>query len=162
MNKYDYIDNDKKQALKNQLIKNGASIGGKNHFLSLIESIRMARPHPLLAKDASFRFNKGSIKWGKVIFKEKVNLLMSLINDNDSDIILMPKKGDSKYKIIRNLMNTIGPIKFEVRPKNIKDGDGFTFNFVEIIDKNRCKLSFMFEVLFVLPIKLIKKIYIGQ
>ena len=160
MTNYDSIDNDKKQVLKNQLIKNATSIGGKNHFLSLIEGIRMARPHPLMAKDASFRFNKGSIKWGKVIFKEKVNLLMSLIND--SNIILMPKKGDSKYKIIRNLMNTIGPIKFEVRPKNIKDGDGFTFNFVEIIDKNRCKLSFMFEVLFVLPIKLIKKIYSGQ
>ncbi len=162
MTNYDSIDNDKKQVLKDQLIKNATSIGGKNHFLSLIEAIRIARPHPLMAKDVSFRFNKGSIKWGKVIFKEKVNLLMSLINDNDSDIILMPKKGDSKYKIIRNLMNTIGPIKFEVRPKNIKDGDGFTFNFVEIIDKNRCKLSFMFEVLFVLPIKLIKKIYIGQ
>tara|TARA_B100001250_G_C19621150_1_gene709427 strand:+ start:202 stop:684 length:483 start_codon:yes stop_codon:yes gene_type:complete len=160
MTNYDSIDNDKKQALKNQLIKNATSIGGKNHFLSLIEGIRMARPHPLMAKDASFRFNKGSIKWGKVIFKEKVNLLMSLIND--SNIILMPKKGDSKYKVIRNLMNTISPIKFEVRPKNIKDGNGFTFNFVEIIDKNNCQLSFMFEVLFVLPIKSVKKIYIGQ
>ena len=73
MTNYDSIDNDEKQVLKNQLIKNATSIGGKNHFLSLIEGIRMARPHPLMAKDASFRFNKGSIKWGKVIFKEKVN-----------------------------------------------------------------------------------------
>ena len=162
MTKYDSIDNDKKQVLKNQLVKNASSIGGKNHFLSLIEEIRMARPHPLMSKDASFRINKSSIKWGKVIFKEKVNLLMSLINDNESNIIHMPKKSDRKYKIIRNLMNTIGPIKFEVRPKNIKDGDGFTFNLVEIIDKNTCQLSFMFEVLFVLRIKLIKKIFIGQ
>ena len=88
MNNYNLIDNDKKQVLKNQLIKNATSIGGKNHFLSLIESIRMARPHPLLAKDASFRFNKGSIKWGKVIFKDKVNLLMSMANG--SNMILMP------------------------------------------------------------------------
>ena len=160
MTNYDSIDNDKKQVLKNQLIKNAKSIGGKNHFLSLIEAIRVARPHPLMAKDASFRFNKGSIKWGKVIFKGKVNLLMSLVND--SNIIIMPEKGVSKYKLIRNLMSTIGPIKFEVRPKNLKDANGFKFNFVAIIDKNNCQLSFMFEVIFILPIKLIKKIYTGQ
>ena len=160
MNDYDSIDSDKKQVLKNQLIKDATSIGGKNHFLSLIESVRMARPHPLLAKDASFRFNKGSIKWGKVIFKDKVNLLMSMAND--SNMILIPEKGDSNYKIIRNLMNTISPIKFEVKPKNIKDGYGFTFDFVEKFDTKNCQLSFMFEVLFVLPIKSVKKIYIGQ
>ena len=161
MTNYDSIENDKKQVLKNQLIKNATSLGGKNHFLSLIEAIRMAYPHPLMAKDASFRFNKGLIKWEKVIFKEKVNLLMTLINNNDSNIILMPNKGDSNYKTIRNLIRAIGPIQFEVRPKNSKDGDGFIFNLIEIIDNNTCQLSFMFEVLFVLPIKLIKKIYIG-
>jgi len=161
MTNYDSIDNDKRQVLKKQLINNATSLGGKNHFLSLIEAIRMAHPHPLMAKDASFRFNKGSIKWEKVIFREKVNLLIKLINDNDSNTILMPKKGDSNYKTIRNLIRTIGPIKFEVRPKNSKDGDGFIFNLIEIIDNNTCQLNFMFEVLFVLPIKLIKKIYIG-
>ena len=160
MNDYDSIDNDKKQVLKNQLIKNATLIGGKNHFLSLIESIRMARPHPLLAKDASFRFNKGSIKWGKVIFKDKVNLLMSIANG--SNMILMPERGDSNYKIIRNLINTISPIKFEVKPKNKKNGDGFVFNFIDIINKNTCQLSFMFEVMFTLPIKLIKKIFNAQ
>ena len=156
---YDLIDNDKKQVLKTQLIKNTKSLGGKNHFLSLIESIRMSYPNPLMAKDASFRFDKGFIKWEKVIFKEKVNLLISLINDNDSNIILMPNKSDSNYKKIRNLIMAIGPIQFKVRPKNSKDGDGFIFNLIEIIDKDTCQLSFMFEVLFVLPIKLIKKIY---
>ena len=85
MTNYDSIDNDKKQVLKNQLIKNATSLGGKNHFLSLIEAIRMAHPHPLMAKDASFRFNKGLVKWEKVIFKEKVNLLMTLINNSDNN-----------------------------------------------------------------------------
>ena len=161
MNNYESIDNDIKQVLKNQLVKNAMSLGGKNHFLSLIEAIRMAHPHPLMAKNASFRFNKGIVKWEKVIFKEKVNLLMKLIKDSDSDLNLMPKKEHRNYKTIRNLMRTIGPIKFKVKPRNSKDGDGFTFNLIEIIDKNTSQLSFMFEVLFVLPIKLIKKIYIG-
>ena len=158
---YDSLENDKKLVLKNQLIKNAKSIGGKNYLLSLIEAIRMAHPHPLIAKDASFRFNKGVVKWGKVIFREKVNLLISLINDNDSNIILMPDKDESNYKIIRNLMMAIGPIQFKVSPKNSKDGDGFIFNLIEVIDDDACQLSFMFEVLFVLPMQLIKKIYIG-
>ena len=156
---YDLIDNDKKQVLKTQLIKNTKSLGGKNHFLSLIESIRMSYPNPLMAKDASFRFDKGLLKWNKVIYKDKVNLLMTLIQNSDSNKNLMPGIGSSNYKVIRNLLRTIGSIKFEAKPKNNKDGDGFIFNFIEIIDENTCQLSFMFEVVFILPTRLIKKIY---
>ncbi|MBA66180.1 MAG: hypothetical protein CMG55_10310 [Candidatus Marinimicrobia bacterium] len=159
MVKYDLFNNDLKQDFKNQLIRNTTSLGGKNHFLSLIEAIRIAHPHPLMSKDASFRYSKGSIKWEKVIYKDKVDLLMTLIKKRESDKNLMPEKGNRNYKKIRNLMRTIGPIKFEVRPKNSKDGDGFIFNCIDIIDKNTCQLSFMFEVLFVFPIKLIKRIY---
>ena len=162
MKKYDSIDNNIKQDLKKQLIKNATLLGGKNHFLSLIEAIRIAHPHPLMSKNASFRFNKGIIKWEKIIYQDKVNLLLKLINDSDSNKNLMPDKGNSNYKKIRNLMRTLGPIKFEVRPKNSKDGDGFIFNLIEIIDENTCQLNFMFEVLFILPIKFIKKIYVSQ
>lgn len=161
MTNYDSLDTEKKQDLKKQLIKYASSIGGKNHFLSLIEAIRKSRPHPLMAKEACFRFNKGNIKWEKVIFKEKVNLLIAWIRDNEKNNNLMPKDGDRNYKTVMNLLRTIGPMKFEVRPKNSKDGDGFTLSPIEIIDKNTCEINFMFEVLFFLPIQLIKKIFIG-
>ena len=126
MTNYDSLDHGKKQDLKNQLIKYATSFGGKNHFLCLIEALRLAHPHPLMAKGACFRFNKGIIKWEKVIFKEKVNLLITLIRDNDRNNNLMPKEGHRNYKIIINLLRTIGPMKFEVRPKNNKDGDGLS------------------------------------
>ena len=158
---YDSLDSDKKQDLKNQLANYASSIGGKNHFLSLIEAIRKSRPHPLMAKEACFRFDKGNIKWEKVIFKEKVNLLISLIFDNDRNNNLMPKDGDRNYKTVMNLLRTIGPMKFEVRPKNSKDGGGFTINPIEIIDETTCEINFIFEVLFFLPIQLIKKMFIG-
>ena len=161
MTNYDSLDHGKKQDLKNQLIKYATSFGGKNHFLCLIEALRLAHPHPLMAKGACFRFNKGIIKWEKVIFKEKVNLLITLIRDNDRNNNLMPIDGHRNYKIIINLLRTIGPMKFEVRPKNSKDGDGFILRPIEIIDKNTCRINFMFEVLFFLPIQLIKKIFIG-
>jgi len=161
MTNYDSLDHGKKQDLKNQLIKYATSFGGKNHFLCLIEVLRLAHPHPLMAKGACFRFNKGIIKWEKVIFKEKVNLLITLIRDNDRNNNLMPKEGDRNYKTIINLLRTIGPMKFEVRPKNSKDGDGFILRPIEIIDNNTCHINFMFEVLFFLPIQLIKKIFVG-
>ena len=73
---YNSLVDDERQDLKNQLVKYASLIGGRNHFLSLIESIRIARPHPLMDKKAYFRFDQGNIKWEKVIFKEKVNLLI--------------------------------------------------------------------------------------
>ena len=71
----------------------------------------------------------------------------------------MLKEGDRNYRETKNLVRTISPIKFEVKPKDKKNGDGFTFNFIDIVDKNTCQLSFMFEVMVTLPIKLIKKIF---
>ncbi|OUW80464.1 MAG: hypothetical protein CBD77_00020 [bacterium TMED217] len=156
---YNSLNSDEKQDLKKQLSKHASLIGGKNYFLSLIEAIRLSRPHPLMAKEACFRFDKGIIRWEKVIFKEKVNLLITLIRDKNNN--LMPKDGDRNYKTVMNLLRTIGPMNFEVRPKNRKDGDGFIINPIQIIDKNTCKINFIFEALFFLPMHLIKKMLIG-
>tara|TARA_Y100000589_G_C27058113_1_gene590183 strand:+ start:231 stop:722 length:492 start_codon:yes stop_codon:yes gene_type:complete len=159
MENYDSIDNDQKQILKKQLIENASSLGGKNHFLCLVETIRISGLNPLMSKDASFRSNKSIIKWKKVIYKDKVNLLMKIIQDSEHNQNLIPKKGHAHYKVIKNLVRTVSSIRFEVNPKNNKDGDGFIFNFINIIDENTCRLSFMFEVMFILPVKLIKKIF---
>ena len=77
---YKALDKKDKHELKSQLTHHAALLGGKNHFLSLIESLRNAHPNPLMAKDKMFRFKKGSIKWEKSIFKDKVQLL-DTIND---------------------------------------------------------------------------------
>ncbi len=69
----------------------------------------------------------------------------------------MLKEGDGNDKEIKNLVRTISPIKFKVKPKNKKNGDGFVYNFIDIVNKNTCQLSFMFKVMFTLPFKLIKK-----
>ena len=161
MTNYESLDDEKKLDLKNQIIKNATSLGGKNHFLSLIESLRVSHPHPLMSKAASFSFDKGIIKWKKIIFKEKVDLLIRLSRDNDRDGNLMPKDGERNYKTIINLLRTIGPMEFEIRPKNSKDGDGFVLRPIDIVDDNTCHINFMFEVLFFLPIQLVKKIFNG-
>ena len=76
---YNALDKKDKHDLKSQLTDHAALLGGKNHFLTLIEGLRNAHPNPLMAKDKMFRFKKGSIKWEKSIFKDKVQILEQII-----------------------------------------------------------------------------------
>ena len=95
----------------------------------------------------------------KFILKDKVHLHFKLIQNSNRNNNLISDKGSMSYKVIKNLVMTIGLVKFLVKTKNNKDDEGFLFNFIEIIERNTCQLSFMFEVMFILPIKLIKKTY---
>ena len=159
MTNYKLLDDATKQYYKKQITNCAQSLGGKNYFLQLLEAIRAAHPHPLMAKEHSFRFAHGIVKWKKVIFKEKVFLLIELFKDRESNGNLMPKKGDKRYKTIMNLLRTIGPIEFEICPKNSKNGDGFILRPFDIIDDNTLHLNFMFEVLFFLPLYIVKQVF---
>ena len=161
MTNYKLLDDATKQYYKKQITNCAQSLGGKNYFLQLLEAIRVAHPHPLMAKDYSFRFAHGIVKWKKVIFKEKVFLLIELFKDRERNGNLMPNKGDKRYKTIMNLLRTIGPIEFEIRPKNSKNGDGFILRPFDIIDENTLHLNFMFEVLFFLPLYIAKQVFNG-
>ena len=119
MEDYDAIDNDQKQVLKEQLMEKALSLGCKNHFLSLIESTRSSSLNPLISKHASFQPNKSFINWKKVINKDKVNFLMEIIQDGVHNLNLISKKGHSRYKVMKNLVRTIGSIRFQVKQKII-------------------------------------------
>ena len=73
----------------------------------------------------------------------------------------MSKKGGRKYKTVMNLLRTLGPMKFEIRPKNNKDGDGFNLHPFDIIDENTSHLNFMFDVVFFLQIHIVKQVFNG-
>jgi len=158
---YNSLDDLTKQNLKKEINDCALALGGKNHFLHLLEEIRKERHHPLMAKNLSFRFSYGTVKWEKVIFKDKVHLLIKMIKDRENNGNLMPKKGDRKYKTVMNLLRTLGPMKFEIRPKNNKDGDGFNLHPFDIIDENTSHLNFMFDVVFFLPIHIVKQVFNG-
>ena len=85
------------------------------------------------------------------------------INDKNktSNENIMPKKGAKRYKTTMNLLRTIGPIEFEICPKNSKNGDGFILHPFDIIDENTVRLNFMFEVLFFLPLYIVKQVFNG-
>ena len=158
---YNSLDDLTKQNLKKEINDCALALGGKNHFLHLLEEIRKERHHPLMAKNSSFRFSYGTVKWGKVIFKDKVHLLIKMTKDRENNGNLMSKKGGRKYKTVMNLLRTLGPMKFEIRPKNNKDGDGFNLHPFDIIDENTSHLNFMFDIVFFLPIHIVKQVFNG-
>jgi len=161
MTNYNSLDDVTREQLRQQINECAQSLGGKNYFLQLLEAIRAEDHHPLVAKDLSFRFNHGIVKWKKVIFKDKVHLLIKLLKNSATNGNLMPKKGDKNYKTIMNLLRTLGPMKFKIQPKNSNDGGGYILHPIDIIDENNSQINFMFEVVFFLPLYIVKKILIG-
>ena len=161
MTNYNSLDDVTREQLRQQINECAQSLGGKNYFLQLLEAIRAEDHHPLVAKDLSFRFNHGIVKWKKVIFKDKVHLLIKLLKNSETNGNLMPKKGDKNYKTIMNLLRTLGPMKFKIQPKNSNDGGCYILHPIDIIDENNSQINFMFEVVFFLPLYIVKKILIG-
>tara|TARA_B100001250_G_C19815826_1_gene798312 strand:+ start:2905 stop:3417 length:513 start_codon:yes stop_codon:yes gene_type:complete len=161
MTNYNSLDDVTREQLRQQINECAQSLGGKNYFLQLLEAIRAEGQHPLVAKDLSFRFNHGIVKWKKVIFKDKVHLLKKLLKNSETNGNLMPKKGEKNYKTIMNLLRTLGPMKFKIQPKNSNDGGGYILHPIDIIDENNSQINFMFEVVFFLPLYIVKKILIG-
>lgn len=129
------------------------SFGGKNHFLKLLESLREANPHPLISKHSIFRCDVGYIKWNKVIFDDKLQLLKKVrIEKNEEGNLLSGNK-----KNVVNLVRTLKPLEFKINPKNKKEGEGFTVVPFQILDEKTTKIDPLFDAIFFAPIHTVKK-----
>ena len=141
-----------------QIEKYAIAFGGKNFFLQLLEAIRGTKSHPLIAKNSEFRFELGTVKWNKVIFKDKLTLLKEIRLTESENNTLIPHKEAKEYKKVMNLLRTIKPIVFEVLPSDATLGDGFQVHPFEVIGENITRLDPMFDALFFCSIDTIKKI----
>ena len=155
---FNNLDDAQKAQYHKQLLEYAENFGGKNFFLQLLEAIRKTKPHPLIAKNSEFRFSRGTIKWGKVIFKDKLTLLLDIRVNESKNGTLLPDKEDKQYKKVMNLLRTLGPIEFDVIPKHLKDGDGFVMKPFEIIDEDTTKLNPIFDAIFFCSVDTIKKV----
>jgi hypothetical protein len=140
------------------LLDAATKFGGKNFFLQLLEAIRECDTHPLTAANREFTFDLGSVKWNKVIFKDKLLLLQKARLKESEQNNLLPAKEDKSYKKVLNLVRTLKPIVFTVRPKHKEHGPGFFFQPFEIIDEETTKLNPLFDALFFCSIGTVKKI----
>ncbi len=133
------------------------AIGGRNIFLQILESIRETNSPPLMNKNCELRFARGTIKWSKPIFKDKIDLLNKIRLKNTSGNFF-PQQGIKGYKTIINLLRALQPIIFHVLPKNKKDGPGFTFQPFDIVDATTTHINPVFEALFFMSAAQVKKI----
>ncbi len=155
---FNNLDDEAKTRYHQQLSETAKAFGGTNFLLQLLEAIRKSKPHPLIAKNSEFRFSRGSIHWNKVIFNDKLALLLKeRLNEGERGNFL-PDEADKQYKKILNLVRTLGPIKFNVVPKNLSDGDGFTLKAFDKIDEKTTRLNPLFDAIFFCSVDTIKKV----
>ncbi len=141
-----------------KLLNCANAFGGKNFFLQLLEAIRENKPHPLIAGNSEFNIELGTITWNKVIFNDKLQLLIKARVHEGKQNNLLPDKEAKNYKKILNVIRTLKPIVFNVKPANKEDGIGFFFQPFDIIDENTTKLNPLFDALFFCSVDTVKKV----
>jgi len=133
------------------------AFGGKNFFLQLLEAIRETKPHPLTASNSEFSIELGTISWNKVIFNDKLQLLIKARVNEGKQNNLLPDKDEKQYKKILNVVRTLKPVVFNVKPADKESGLGFYFQAFEMIDDETTKLNPLFDALFFCSIDTVKK-----
>lgn len=155
---FNNLDDAAKTLYHEQLTECAKSFGGTNFFLHILDAVRKTKPSPLMAKNCTFSFSHGTIKWNKVIFQDKLALLAKIRIEESKTGNLLPNKGDKSYKTVMNLLRTLHPIEFKIKPKNREDGEGFTLHPFDIIDENTTRLNPLFDAVFFCSTDTVKKV----
>jgi flagellar biosynthesis/type III secretory pathway chaperone len=151
------LNDEDKKIQHEKILQYAENFGGKNFFLNLLETIRETKPHPLIAGNSEFNMELGSIKWNKVIFNDKLQLLQKARINETKQNNFLPLKDEKNYKKVLNLVRTLKPIVFHVRPANKEDGSGFFFQAFDIIDEDTTKLNPIFDALFFCSVDNVKR-----
>ena len=153
------LSDSEKIALQAQLLTLANSIGGKNAFLKLIETIRKTTPNPLISKTSLLRFPKGLVRWNKTIHRDNLTLLSTQMNNRTQENQnLMVSKEHKNYKAISNMLRALGSLTFSITMHTEEEGDGFNGKGFDIIDSETTHLNPIFEVLFFCPVNITKKL----
>lgn len=133
------------------------TIGGKNFFLTLAETIRSTREGIILGEKKQINYPNGTLTWNKNLHADNWRLLIesAKVRTKDGNILLSTE--DKRHKNILNMIRTLKPLAFTVIPKNSDDGEGFIFNALEIIDEKTTHISPLFKALFTIPMDVLKK-----
>jgi len=155
---FNTLSDEEKKLHHIKLLKCANDFGGKNFFLHLLEAIRETSPHPLTSGNMAFDIELGTISWNKVIFNDKLQLLLKARKNESKQNNFLPSKDEKNYKKVLNVIRTLKPIVFHVKPANHEDGSGFFFQAFDIIDENQTKLNPLFDALFFCSVDTVKKV----
>ena len=141
--------------------KAAENVGGANFLLALVEAMKKQKPNALMFKGCQIASENTIIKWNKVIFKDKVEVLEEILtahrSSEDPDFNILSEENSKKRKAIVNMVRTLAPVEFIVTPQNHNDGSGFDFKVFETIEDNRVVLNPIFVAMFFCSTEFIKK-----
>jgi hypothetical protein len=155
---FNNLSDEEKELHHKQLLSCANNFGGLNFFLQLLEAIRETKPHPLTNGHMSFDLELGSVSWNKVIYNDKLQLLLKARKNESKQENLLPQPNEKNYKKILNVVRTLKPIVFHVTPSNTEEAKGFFFQPFDIIDEKTTKLNPLFDAIFFCSVETVKKV----
>ncbi|MEA2072134.1 MAG: hypothetical protein U9O86_01000 [Campylobacterota bacterium] len=143
------------------LTKAAENVGGTNFLLALLEAMKSKKPHALCEKNSQVASNNTIIKWNKVIFKDKVDLLQTILDQHrtaeNPTLNILDEENQKRRKNIVNMVRTLTPIEFVVTPQNSNDGGGFNFKVFDKISDDEVVLNPIFMAMFFCSTEFTKK-----
>jgi len=149
------LSDKQKSQLHDEITSYAKSIGGEKVFLQMLEDIREEGVELLADRSTKFRFNGGNMSWNKYIYKDTFALFLDALKSEGDMFDGLKAK---KQKSMLNMLKTLKPVIIKVKPKNMKDGEGFTLSIVETDNKDKATISMMFKIVFVYPIEFAKEL----
>ena len=142
--KFNNLSHEEKLETQKLVLKCMDAVGGRNHFLGMIESIKESTQHPLLNKTGKLHYSNGTINWGKQIFKEKVFALKDMfIKHHDDNILTI--SNEKLNKEIRNCLKTMGKLEFTITST---EGNDFKFLPFNTISETNVESTPLFQIIF--------------
>jgi hypothetical protein len=142
--KFNNLSHEEKLETQKLVLKCMDAVGGRNHFLGMIESIKESAQHPLLNKTGKLHYSNGTISWGKQIFKEKVFALKDMFIKHQDDNILTISN-EKLNKEIRNCLKTMGKLEFVITSKEDEEFKFLPFN---TISETNVESTPLFQIIF--------------
>jgi len=143
------------------MVKAAENIGGTNFLLALIEAIKSKKPNALSEKNSQVASNNAIIKWNKVVFKDKIDLIQSVLDQHrsseDPNFNIIDVENQKRKKNILNMVRTLAPIEFIVTAQNPNDGAGFNFKVFESTNDDVVTLNPIFVAMFFCSTEFTKK-----
>tara|TARA_B110000046_G_scaffold177885_1_gene205219 strand:+ start:287 stop:760 length:474 start_codon:yes stop_codon:yes gene_type:complete len=142
--KFNNLSHEEKLETQKEVFKCMDSIGGRNHFLGMIEDVKESLQHPLINKTSKYHYSNGTINWKKQIFKEKIVALKTMfIQHSDNNILTI--KNEKLNKEIGNCLKTLGKLEFKIISN---EGSEFTFVPFITISESNVEASPLFQIIF--------------
>lgn len=137
------------------------ALGGSNFLLGLLEAMKEKRPNALIHSGCKIESKEASIKWNKIVFKDKLDILEEIIRSHKSseghDFNILESDSEKKKKKILNMVKTLAPIEFTITPLNTENGEGFNFKVFESVEEDYVKINPIFAAMFFCSVEYMKK-----